>query len=653
MTSELTDYTVLTPETTLGVVADSLREADELIAAAVDIDEPRTYANTLAPLDAAITLTNDAYGVGGFMSQVHPDEAIRAAGAEAEELHSKWLAGLAFRRDLHEAVKSYSEAGDATGLTGEERRNLEFWLRDFRQAGQDLSQDKREEIEQLRNRLIELNVALERNLAEWEDGIDMTADQLAGMPDNYLERLEPGKHAGTHRVTVAYPDYVPFMDQATNRDARQWLQFKFLNRAATANMPLLNEAVQVRWEIARKLGYSSFADYAMETKMADPDAVADFYASIVPGLTSLGQSELALLRPLMEADNPGEPIEQWDWSYYDAMQRKQDFGVDDNEVAEYFPLEAVVAGMFDICGDMFGIDFTEVANPKTWHPDVSVYTIADRASGRTIAHYYADLHPRPGKFSHAACWRLQAGVNTPDGYRHPVTVVAANFTKPTEDAPSLLKHDEAVTLFHEFGHVLHNALTEVALPRFSGTQTERDFVEAPSQIMENWMWEPEVLGRFARHHETGEPIPADLVAKMVAARDQNVALKTLRQVFYGHYDLALHGGHGPMDADDAYYEHVALTLLPPHQATHLGASFGHMASDGYVAGYYGYLWSKVYGDDMFSVFSDEGVLNPAVGERYRRAILAKGGTISGMDLLRGFLGREPSSEAFLRQIGLG
>jgi Zn-dependent oligopeptidase len=241
---------------------------------------------------------------------------------------------------------------------------------------------------------------------------------------------------------------------------------------------------------------------------------------------------------------------------------------------------------------------------------------------------------------------------TADGYRHPITVVAANFTKPTADAPSLLKHDEAVTLFHEFGHVLHNALTEVELPRFSGTQTERDFVEAPSQIMENWMWEPEVLRHFARHYETGEPIPAELVEKMVAARDQNVALKTLRQVFYGHYDLALHGGAGPMDADDAYDAHVGLTLLPPHPATHLGASFGHMASDGYVAGYYGYLWSKVYGDDMFSVFEDEGVLNPAVGMRYRQAILAKGGTIDGIDLLRGFLGREPSSDAFLQKIGL-
>jgi thimet oligopeptidase len=647
----LTDYTTLTPESARGVVVEAIEQADRLIADVVAVSEPRTYGNTLAPLDRALTMTNDAYGVGGFMSQVHPDEAVRTAGAEAEELHSKWAAGLAFRRDLFEAIDAYRHSEDAAGLTGERRRNLDFWLRDFRRAGQDLPRADREHVERLRNRLIEISVAFERNLAEWEDGIDMTPEELAGLPDSYLERLEPGEQERTWRVTVDYPDYVPFMDQATDRGARRRLQFKFLNRAAAANTELLNEAVELRWEMARRLGYSTFADYTMEAKMADPAAVADFYASMLPGLTELGRAELAALQALMERDGVTERLQQWDWSYYDSTQRKQDYGVDDNEVAEYFPLDAVVAGMFEICGDMFGIDFAEVADPRAWHPDVAVYAVSDRASGDVIAHYYADLHPRPGKFSHAACWRLQAGIATEDGYRHPVTAVAANFTKPAADSPSLLKHDEAVTLFHEFGHVLHNALTEAALPRFSGTQTERDFVEAPSQIMENWMWEPEVLQRFARHYQTGDDIPTELVDKMVAARDQNVALKTLRQVFYGHYDMALHGGDGPADVDAAYYELVEMTLFPPHPDTHFGASFGHMASDGYVAGYYGYLWSKVYGDDMFSVFEDEGVLNPVVGMRYRESILARGGTRDGMDLLRGFLGRDPSPDAFLKKIG--
>jgi thimet oligopeptidase len=649
----LTDYTTMTAERALAAVDDAIAGGEQLIAGLVAVDGDRTYANTLAPLDQALTLLNDSFGVGGFMGQVHEDEEVRKAGSAAEEKMEKWLAGLSFRRDLYEAVRAYSATDDAATLVGEQNRNLERWLRDFRRAGHELSQADRDSVEELKNRIIELNVAYERNLADWEDGIEVTRSQLAGLPDTYVERLAAGETDGTYLVTVAYPDYVPFINEATDRDLRRQLQFKFLNRAAGSNTPLLNEAVALRWDMAARLGYSSFAEFAMETKMADPKAVADFYGSIVPGLTELGNRELAILQEMMEEDHPGEPIMPWDWAYYDTRQRKRDYGVDDNAVAEYFPLQAVVAGMFDICGDMFGIDFTPVTDPKAWHDDVSVYAITDRTSGSHLAHYYADLHPRPGKYSHAACWRLRAGVATPDDYRPPIAAVAANFTKPTADSPSLLKHDEVNTLFHEFGHVLHNALTEAALPRFSGTQTERDFVEAPSQIMENWVWEPAVLRRFARHYETDEPIPSELVEKMVAARDQNVALKTLRQVFYGHYDLALHGGDGPADADEAYDELVHLTLLPPHPGTHLGASFGHMMSDGYVAGYYGYLWSKVYGDDMFSIFEDEGVLNPEVGMRYRRAILAKGGTIDGLDLLRGFLGREPSSEAFLRKIGLG
>jgi thimet oligopeptidase len=648
----LTDYSTIDAGRVGTVVDEAIAEGERLLAATVAVDGTRTYDNTLGPLDEALVVLHDAYGVGGYMARVHPDESVRSAASDAEERYRKWLAGLPFRTDLYAAVEAYGETADAAHLTGERRRNLDFWLRDFRRAGQELSSVEREQLEALRNRLIELQVAYDQNLDEWDDGIEVTREELDGLPDSYVSRLDPGPGEGTLRVSVTYPDYVPFMDQATNRDLRRRLQHKFMNRAAEANIPLLNEAVAVRWQMARLLGYGSFADYAMEPKMADAATVAEFYASIVPGLTDLGRKELAGLQGLMDADLGSGRLEPWDWQYYDTLQRKREFGVDDNEIAEYFPLDAVIDGMHEICGEMFGISFVEVEDPKAWHGDVRAYEIRDRSRDELIAHYYADLHPRPGKFGHAACWRLRAGVEGAEGYRRPVAAVAANFTKPTAGSPSLLLHTEAVTLFHEFGHVLHNTLTEVALPRFSGTQTERDFVEAPSQIMENWMWEPEVLRRFARHHETGVPIPDDLVERMVAARDQNVALRTLRQVFYGHYDLALHGGEGPADADEAYDDLVYLTLFPPHPDTHFGAWFGHMMDDGYVAGYYGYLWSNVYGDDMFSRFEEDGVLNPDVGMRYRRTVLARGGTVDGSELLHDFLGREPSSDAFLRKIGL-
>lgn len=649
----LTDYSRLTSSETIEVVNVAIAAANHLIDNAISETSDRTYANTLAPLDQALNLVRDADGISGFMARIHPDETIRTAGSKADETIQKWLSDLAFNRDLYEAIRDYSLNAAAADLEGEWSRNLDLWLRDFRRAGQELSADDRAKLQALRNDLIELHVAYERNLDEWDDGLEVSRSDLGGMSEGYLARLAPGSSSGTYRVTVTYPDYVPLMEQCTNRDLRQEMQFKFMNRAADANLPLLNRAVQVRWEIARLLGYETFVDLALEPKMADPKSLSQFYDSIIPGLGALGALEVQALTEMLQTDHDGEQLMPWDWTFYDARQAERDFGVDNNLVSEYFALEPTLQGMFDICSEMFGIEFTPVEDTKAWDNDVLLYEIHNAGETEPIAYFYADLHPRPGKYGHAACWRLRAGCVDSDGsYRQPVSAIACNFTKPTAHSPSLLQHSEVETLFHEFGHVLHNTLTKTELPRFSGTQTERDFVEAPSQIMENWTWEPEVLSRFARHYRTGEAIPSELLASMVAARKQDIALKTLRQVFFGQFDLALHGGDAPTDADTAYWDNVGLMIIPGHPGTHFGASFGHMMSDGYAAGYYGYLWSKVYGDDMFSVFEEEGVLNPAVGRRYRSTILAKGGTKDGHDLLVEFLQRDPSSEAFMANLGL-
>jgi len=412
------------------------------------------------------------------------------------------------------------------------------------------------------------------------------------------------------------------------------------------------EAVAVRNEIAYLLGHDTWADYALEVKMADPDGVDALYASILPGLTKGGMQELAVLQELADADLANDPIRSWDWMYYHSQQRRRDFGIDQNEVAQYFPLESVVDGIFEITGEVFGLEYREVPEPRAWHEDVKLYEIRNRGEDRPIAYFYADLFPREGKFGHAACFSITGGMRTEDGsYRAPVSAVVANFTKPGPGSPSLLKHDEALTLFHEFGHVLHFSLTTVDHPRFAGYDTEWDFVEAPSQIMEHWMWQPEVLQRFARHHETGETIPTDLVERLVAARDQNIGLSTLRQVFLGKFDLAIHTGPSDIELDQTTRDAFALTLITYHEGNHFAASFGHLMS-GYDAGYYGYQWAKVYGDDMFSVFSDEGILSPEVGARYRNEVLARGYSRDAIEHLRSFLGREPSPAAYLENLGL-
>ncbi len=648
----LHDYTAVTARSVTDIVESAIAEADSAIDAMVAIAGPRTYANTMAPLDDAYVLIHDASGRGAFMARVHPDAEVRSAAVAMEERLAKWGSDLIMRDDLAAAIRAYAKTEEAQGLEGLEARNLEFWLRDLRRAGHDLDEADRIRMRELHQRLIELQVAFSSNLDEWDDGIEMTRDELAGLPDSYIEGLQPGATEGTFRVSMSYPDYIPFIEQAENRELRRRMQFKFWNRAADENMPLLAEAVAIREEIAALLGYDTWARYSMEIKMAEPEAVEDLYESIIPGLTERGRDELAALQEFGSEDLGGGSIEAWDWLYLHTQQRKQNYGIDQNEVAEYFPLEAVIDGMFDVTGNVFGLEYRKVADARAWHEDVDLFEIRNRGESEPIAYFYADLFPRDGKFGHAACFSITGGMRQGDGtYRPPVAAVVANFTKPGPGTPSLLKHDEALTLFHEFGHVLHFCLTEVDHPRFAGYDTEWDFVEAPSQIMEHWMWEPEVLQRFATHFETGETIPTDLVERLVAARDQNIALSTLRQAFLGKFDLAIHTGHGDVDVERATREAFALTLIPYHEGTHFAASFGHLMG-GYDAGYYGYQWAKVYGDDMFSVFSDAGVLDPEVGERYRREVLARGYSRDAIEHLRAFLGREPSSDAYLTELGL-
>jgi len=302
---------------------------------------------------------------------------------------------------------------------------------------------------------------------------------------------------------------------------------------------------------------------------------------------------------------------------------------------------------------VFGLEYRRMDETHAWHDSVRLYEIRDRSSGDLLAHFYTDLFPRDGKFGHAAAFPLVIGHRDADGdYVAPVSAIVANFTPPSGDTPSLLRHGEVETLFHEFGHILHMSLTRAEFARFSGAETEWDFVEAPSQIMEHWVWDPSVLARFARHHATGEPLPADLLEQLVRSRYVNVGLRTAMQAFYGQVDLALHAEPVAPDLDIAMRQTFEVTGMPFPEGTFFLTGFGHLLG-GYDAGYYGYLWAEVIGDDMFSRFSKEGVLSPSVGADYRREILEPNGSRDADELVRGFLGRDPSNAEFLRLRGMG
>ena len=647
------DYTKVTASGIAATLEQALAEADATVEKLVDLTSPRSFAAILAPLDEIEDRFIRTFGKTAFMGYVHPERDVRDAGNAAEERIQKWAVDLLFRSDFYQAIKGFSETPEAEELTGARRRFLDFLLRDLRKAGHELDEEARAEVKRLTQRLVELGVLFQRNIDEHQDHMAVTKADLEGMPESYVNGLEPGEEEGTYKISMAYPDVIPFMENSPRRDLRQELLRKFNSRAVDSNRPLLEEAMAARARIAEIFSRPSWAHHQLEEKMAKtPEAVRDFYTALLPGLSEIGQSELGKLTEMLRADGLDDRLQFYDFRYYDTQLRKRDYGVDPTVVASYFPLQQVIDGMFELTGEVFGLRYRKVEQP-VWHPDVLAYAIDDASSGDQIAQFFMDLFPREGKFSHAAAFPMVPGRRLPDGsYQKPLAAIVANFTKPGEDRPSLLQHKEVETFFHEFGHILHQTLTRAELTKFSGTSTEGDFVEAPSQIMENWTWQTDVLARFARHYETGEPIPAQLVSQLTAAKNLNIALLTLRQAQFGLLDMWIHDETPEKDLDDIHARSSEVSLFPAQADTFYPASFGHLLG-GYDAGYYGYLWSEVYGDDMWSRFENEGVTNPAVGADYRREVLEKGGSRDGIEHLRAFLGREPNNEAFLRKLGMG
>jgi thimet oligopeptidase len=650
------DYTTPTPDQIAEAQARAIEQCDRIVAEAVAVpDQQRTFQNTLLPLDEVADRINTTYGRYAFMRQVTTDANVRAAAQACEEALEKYGIALDFREDVFAAVKAYAGQEEAASLQGERRRFLEKTLRDFRRNGFDLPPEQREQVKRLKERLVELDISFSRNIDAWDDAILVTREDLAGLPRGYVEGLRTADEDGArrYRVSLDYPDFFPFMDHAESEDLRRELQVKFFRQGGAENVAILEEAIGIRDELAGLLGYDSWVAYVTEERMAKtPDNVraflADLRAKVEPKLRA--DIEQLTAEKRAHTGDPEATLRLWDWRFYHNRLRKSRYAVDEFEVARYFPLEATLEGMFEVYQRLFGVRFTPVEPANAWHPDVRAYAVYDAATGEPRAHFFMDLFPRPDKYGHAAAFSLVKGRRLPDGsYQAPVSAIVANFTRPTETEPSLLKHTEVVTLFHEFGHIVHQTLTRAELVRFSGTSVQRDFVEAPSQMLEHWCWEPSVLADFTRHVDTGEPLPESLLSSLLAAKRLDSGVTTARQLFFAELDLAYHGGGVP-DTTALVEELHRITGFEAPPETYFQAGFGHLF--GYDAGYYGYLWSQVFADDMFTRFEQDGPLSETLGRQYREAILEPGGGEDGDVLLRRFLSREPSTDAFLRELGL-
>ena len=647
------DYAAVTEAEIAPATDRAIAACEEILARVASIpDGERMFANTMQPLDEVANVLGRAGGRYGFLAYVHPDEALRATALESEQRLETYGTTLGFREDTYRAVRAYAETPEAAALEGVPARFLERTLRDYRRNGFELPPEARARIQELKERLVDLGTRFRRNIDEYEDQLLLTRDQLDGMPDSYIDTLtEVDTPDGPRfRVSLDYPEMYPFLEGAHDEALRRELFTKNHNKAAEVNAPLLAEAIAVRDEIATTLGYASWAAYVIETKMAKtPEAVLDFLLDLERRLEVKASADLeqATASKRAETGDPAATVNIWDWRYYQQRVTQEQFDVDQFEVASYFPLDATLRGMFDVYQRLVAARFVPVEDARAWHPDVRLYHVEDADDGRHIGSFYMDLHPRPGKYGHAAAFTLHPGRLNEDGTYEPgVSSIVANFTKPRPGSPSLLRHSEVETLFHEFGHILHQVMTRAPFVRFSGTSVERDFVEAPSQMLEHWCWDPTVLRGFARHVDTGEPIPEDLIARMVAAKNVASGLQWLRQVYFARIDLAYHGPGAVKDLDAIAEELHSITAFDFVPGTHFQCGFGHLF--GYDAGYYGYLWSRVFGDDMFTRFERD----EAAGADYRRIVLEQGGSTDGIDMLREFLGRDPENTAFLRDIGL-
>ncbi|MFL5415712.1 MAG: M3 family metallopeptidase [Myxococcales bacterium] len=629
-------------------------------------DSERTFANTPEAIEQVTTDWSEVVGRAGFMKDIHPDEKVRAAATACEEEAGKYAARIASRKDLYLAVKAWQARGEqmeeralpATGgarmrgasIGPQDRRLVELMMRDFHRAGVDLSDEQREKLVALRSRLAELQTRFSSNLDEDTTSVEMSREELDGMPEAYVARLKKTS-AGKYVVTTKYPDYFPFLENAKSTDARRKLEVAFMNRGAKDNLKLLDEAVALRDEAAHLLGYATHADYVTEVRMAKSARnVQQFEDKLEGRLRERLAVDRQKMSALKKADTGDATIHAWDWRYYLNQLRKRDYALDDEKIRAYFPADKVMSGMMDVYSRLLSVQFKRVEGAPVWADGVSLYEVRD--GGRLLAKFYVDLFPRPGKYGHAAAFGVGPARQLPAGYQIPLTVLVVNFTPPAAGKIAHLTLDEVEVLVHEFGHVMHGSLTTAKYASISGTNVATDFVEAPSQMLENWVYQPEIL-KMISSGPNGEPMPADLIASIGRARKFDAGVRYSRQVFLGQFDLYIHTHGAKVDPDAAAKKlWTEIMSFPEDPQSHFAAGFGHMMS-GYDAGYYGYLWSEVFAADMFTRFAKEGVLNPKTGREYRDIILAKGRSEDPDQLLREFLGREPNEDAFLRQIGIG
>ncbi|MFM5194097.1 oligopeptidase A [Aeromonas media] len=668
----LPPFSQIQPDQVQAAVTQAIADCKQKIEDVLAQRDPHTWDSLIAPLEEVNDRLSRIWSPVSHLNAVLNSEALRAAHDACLPLLSEFQTYVGQHEGLYQAYLTLSESDDFPLLSGAQRKEILNTLRDFRLSGIGLPTEAQQRYGEIQARLSELASRFSNNVLDATQGWSkLVTDEaeLAGLPQSAqaaARQLAEQKGQQGWLFTLDIPSYLPVMMYADNRELRAELYEAFTTRASDQgpnagkwdNSAIMTELLTLRRELAQLLGFANYAELSLATKMADkPEQVVNFLTDLAAKSLPQGKAELEEIRAFAAEQHGQSELAAWDLAYYAEKLKQHKFSISDEQLRPYFPASKVVKGLFEVVRRVFGIKVRERLGIDTWHPDVRFYDIFD-AEDELRGSFYLDLYAREHK--QGGAWMdvcLGRRYRQDGSLQKPVAYLTCNFNGPVDGKPALFTHNEVVTLFHEFGHGIHHMLTRIDVAGVAGINgVAWDAVELPSQFLENWCWESAALAFISGHHETGEPLPADLLEKMLTARNFQAAMQMLRQLEFALFDFRLHREFDPANPEQipALLSEVRsqVAVMTPPAFNRFQHSFSHIFAGGYAAGYYSYKWAEVLSADAFSRFEEEGIFNPATGQSFLKNILEKGGSKEPMELFRAFRGREPKVDALLRHSGI-
>ncbi|GFD80802.1 peptidase M3 [Tenacibaculum sp. KUL118] len=647
-------------------IKEAIQIAKDEIDAIVENSEAPTFENTTVALDNAGNKLDRATSIFFNLNSAETNEEIQKIAKDISPWLSEFRNDMILNERLFKRVKTvYNQLSDLN-LTPEQEMLLDKQYKSFARNGANLNETDKAELRKIDAELAKLSLQFGEHVLAETNAFELLItheDDLAGLPESAKEaakELANSKGKEGWMITLDYPSYIPFMTYADNRELRKKLAIAFGKKGFQQNEynneQIVKDIVTLRHKRANLLGYKTHAHFVLEERMAEtPEKVMEFLNELLEKAKPAAQREFDNLEAYAKKLDGIDQLQKWDGAYYSEKLKKELFNLDQELLKPYFKLENVIDGVFTVANKLYNLQFEEIDTIDKYHEDVKTYAVTD-TDGNFVSYFYADFHPRPGKRNGAWMTSYKSQYRSNDTNERPQVSIVCNFTKPTQTKPSLLTFNEVTTLFHEFGHALHGMLANTTYKSLSGTSVSWDFVELPSQVLENWCYEKEALELFAKHYETGAIIPMEYVEKIKESASFHEGMQTLRQLSFGLLDMSWHSGDSPetiTDVKEFETNAFAETKLYPDVAENcMSTSFSHIFQGGYSAGYYSYKWAEVLDADAFEYFKEEGIFNKEVADKFKNNVLSKGGTEEPMELYKRFRGREPKPDALLRRAGL-